>query len=100
VKRQREDFQNKFVTKFYRENDILVFEKLNVRRMLQNHSLAKSISDASFGKFIRKAIFEAEMLGKHFIAVDLWGTTQFCYNCLSWVTKRPLRRKKETAHLS
>jgi len=38
--------------------------------MLQNHSLAKSISDASFGMFIRKVIYKAEMLGKHFIAVD------------------------------
>jgi putative transposase len=87
IKRQREDFQNRLISKLYRENDVLVLEKLNVKNMLQNHSLAKSISDASFGRFIRKAIFKADMLGKHFIAVDTWGTSQFCYNCLSWVPK-------------
>ncbi len=87
VKRQREDFQNKLVATLFRNNDVLVLEKLNVEGMLQNHNLAKSISDASFGKFARKATFKAEMLGKRLVAVDPWGTTQFCYGCLGWVPK-------------
>lgn len=93
VSRQREDFQNKLIAEIYKENDVLVLEKLNVENMLQNHSLAKSITDASFSKFIRKAVFKAEMLGKHFIAVDPWGTTQFCYHCLEWVPKDLSERK-------
>ncbi|MCS4540325.1 MAG: transposase [Thaumarchaeota archaeon] len=87
VKRQREDFQNKLVSKLFRENDALVLEKLNIQGILGNHSLAKSISDVSWGKFARKAVFKAEILGKHTIFVDPWGTTQFCYNCLTWVPK-------------
>jgi putative transposase len=55
--------------------------------MLGNRSLAKSISDASWRKLARKAIFKAEMLGKHTIFVDPWGTTQFCHKCLHWVPK-------------
>ena len=62
--------QNKLLSKLYKENYALVFEKLAVDNMLQNHSLAKSILGASFGMFIRKVIYKAEMLGKHFIAVD------------------------------
>lgn len=93
VKRQREDYQNKLVAQLYKENEILVLEKLNVEGMLQNHNLAKSIADASFGKFIRKAMFKAEMLGKHFMSIDPWGTTQFCYNCLAWVPKELSERK-------
>lgn len=87
VKRQRDDYQNRLVAQLYKEKDILVLEKLNVQGMLKNHSLAKSTADASFGRFIGKAIFKADMLGKHFIAVDPWGTTQFCHNCLAWVPK-------------
>ena len=87
IERQREDYQNKLISELYRDNDVLVLERLNVEGMLKNHSLAKSIADASFGRFIRKAMFKAEMLGKHFIPVDPWGTTQFCYNCLQWVPK-------------
>ncbi len=87
VRRQREDFQNKLVHQVFMKNDVLVLEKLNVAGMLRNHSLAKSISDASWGNFARKAIFKAELLGKHTIFVDPWGTTQFCHNCLQWVPK-------------
>ena len=87
VRRQRNDYQNKLIAELYKDNDVLVLEKLNVKGMIRNHSLAKSISDASFGRFVRKATFKADMLGKWFVPVDPWGTTQFCYNCLEWVPK-------------
>ncbi len=87
VKRQREDFQNKLVHQIFAVSDVLVLEKLNVSGMLHNHSLAKSISDASWSKFARKAVFKAESFGKHTIFVDPWGTTQFCHSCLQWVPK-------------
>ncbi|MDG6995435.1 MAG: transposase, partial [Nitrososphaerota archaeon] len=88
VKRQREDYQNKLVsTLFNKETDVLVLEKLSIQNMLQNHNLARSLADASFGKFASKCINKGKMLGKHVIFVDPWGTTQFCYNCLEWVPK-------------
>ena len=87
IKRQREDYQNKVIAKLYKENDALIMEKLSIENMLKNHKLAKSMIDSSFGKLIRKAMFKAKMLGKHFITVDPWGTTQFCYNCLNWIPK-------------
>ncbi len=87
VKHQREDFQNKLVHQIFTANDALVIEKLKVSGMLRNHPLAKSISDASWSKFVLKVIFKAESLGKYAIFVDPWGTTQFCHNCLRWVPK-------------
>jgi putative transposase len=87
VKRQREDFQNKLVQRIFAENDVLVLEKLNVSGMMRNHHLAKSISDASWSSFARKAAFKADSLGKHTVFVDPWGTTQFCHACLRWVPK-------------
>jgi putative transposase len=87
VKRQREDFQNKLVHRIFTENDVLVLEKLNVSGMLRNHSLAKSISDASWTGFARRSAFKADSLGKHVIFVDPWGTTQICHNCLNLVPK-------------
>jgi len=93
VRRQRNDYQNKLIAELYKDNDVLVLEKLNVKGMIRNHSLAKSISDASFGRFVRKATFKADMLGKWFVPVDPWGTTQFCYNCLEWVPKDLVERQ-------
>ncbi len=93
IKRQREDFQNKLVKRILSENDIIIMEKLNVSGMLKNRFLAKSISDASWADFAKIANHKANLLGKHFIAVDPWGTTQFCHNCLAWVSKRINERR-------
>jgi len=87
IKRQREDFQNKLVHRVFTESDVLVLERLNITGMLKNRSLAKSISDASWSSFARKAIFKADSLGKHTVFVDPWGTTQCCHRCLRWVPK-------------
>jgi len=88
VKRQREDYQNKLVSTLLKKHtDILVLEKLSAENMLQNHRLAKSIADASFGRFAMKCIFKAEMLSKQVLFVDPWGTSQFCHGCLQWVPK-------------
>ena len=70
VRRQREDFQNKLVHRIFKESDVLVLEKLNVSGMLKNHRLAKSISDASWGRFARRAVFKAAQLGKKTVFVD------------------------------
>ena len=64
IRRQREDFQNKLVHRVFAENDVLVLEKLNVPGLLKNHSLAKSISDASWSSFAIKAVFKSELFGE------------------------------------
>jgi len=88
VKRQREDYQNKLVSTLLNERtDILVLEKLSAKNLLRNHALAKSIADASFGRFARRCLYKAVMLRKQVIFVDLWGTSQFCHICLQWVPK-------------
>ncbi len=87
VTRQREDWQNKLISSLFKNADVLVLEKLNIRNMLHNHSLARSISDASWGNFSAKAVCKAAALSKWVLFIDPWGTTQFCYNCLTWVPK-------------
>jgi putative transposase len=87
IKHQREDFQNKLISRIFTESDALILEKLNVSGMLQNHRLAKSISDAAWSSFARRAARKSDLLGKHTVFVDPWGTTQFCHACLHWVPK-------------
>jgi putative transposase len=87
VARQRENRQNQILANLYKENDAIILEKLHVENLMKNHNLAKNLQDVAFGKFIRKTKFKAELLGKWFIPVDPWGTTQFCWKCLTWVPK-------------
>ena len=87
VARQREDWQNKLVNAIFKEADVLVLEKLNVAHMLRNRQLAKAISDSSWSQFASKCMRKAEMLGKHVVLIDPYGTSQFCHQCLTWVPK-------------
>ena len=84
---QREDWQNKLINDIFKECDMLVLEKLNVAGMLRNRQLAKAISDSSWSQFASKCMRKAEMLGKHVLFIDPYGTSQFCHQCLTWVPK-------------
>lgn len=71
IANQRQDFLHKESRKLVNSYDILVFEDLRVKNMVKNHHLAKSISDASWSKFIQYCTYKAENAGKQVILVNL-----------------------------
>lgn len=53
IKNQRQYFVAGLSAKYMRENDLVAVEDLNVKGMVQNKYLAKSISDAAWSQFIQ-----------------------------------------------
>ncbi len=78
----RRDFQHKVSTKLIRENQVICLETLNVKGMMQNHNLAKSISDVGWGALIRQLEYKAQWYGRTIIKIDRWfPSSKMCYDC-------------------
>ena len=78
IRNQRKDFAHKTSRMLVDHFDRIVFEKLQIKNMVKNHCLAKSISDAGWGQLIRMTISKAEEAGKSVIQVNPNGTSQTC----------------------
>jgi putative transposase len=87
IRNQRNDFLHKESHKLVKSYDIIVFEDLRIKNMVKNHCLAKSISDASWSKFIGYTSYKAESAGKQVILVNPQNTSQICSGCGNTVKK-------------
>ena len=82
VMNQREDFLNKVTTELIKNHDMICIEDLNVKGMLRNHKLAKSISDVSWSSFVTKLKYKADWYGKLLVEIDMWfPSSQLCSTC-------------------
>ena len=87
VANQRRDFQHQEARKLVQQYDVIYYEDLRVRNMVQNHHLAKSISDAGWGQFLTILTFKAASAGKRVVAVNPAYTSQRCSGCGTMVWK-------------
>ncbi len=78
ISNQRKDFLHKQSYHLVIDHDLIVMEDLQVRNMVQNHHLAKYISDASWSTFQKYVEYKCQKYGKVFLNVDPRGTSQMC----------------------
>src|SRR5712691_1312582 len=79
---RRRDYQHKLSTQIIRENQVVCVESLSVKNMLQNHSLAKAISDVGWSEFIRQLEYKAEWYGRALVKIDTWyPSSKRCFDC-------------------
>jgi putative transposase len=87
VNRQREDFARKQANALVSSNDLIAYEHLQIRNMVKNHHLAKSIHDAGWGPFIRWVNYYGALHEIDVIAVAPQFTSQDCSACGTVVKK-------------
>lgn len=87
VKRQRLDFFHKNSLALVKEFDQVVFEDLNIKGMVKNHHLAKSISDAAWGTFLLIHTGKAANAGRVVKKVPAAFTSQDCSQCGARIKK-------------
>jgi putative transposase len=87
----RADYLNKVTTDLVKRFDVICVEDLNVRGMVRNHCLAKSISDAGFGAFGLQTKYKCAWYGKDFREIDRWyPSSKRCSSCGVIAAKMPL----------
>jgi len=66
---------------------LIAFEDLNIKNMLQNHWLAKSISDVAWNMLVTVTSYKAESAGSIVVLVDPRNTSKMCSRCCILVEK-------------
>jgi putative transposase len=67
--------------------DLIAVEDLKVSNMVRHPTLARSISDASWSRFVSMLDYKAEKAGGYLIRVDPRNTSQKCSGCGELVPK-------------
>jgi putative transposase len=81
VSRQRTEYCKRLAYSAIQSNDLVAYEDLNVKGLVRNRHLAKSISDAGWSTFRRWLEYFGVKYGKVTVAVPPHHTSQECSNC-------------------
>lgn len=79
---QKNDLLNKISTEITNRFDTIVLEDLNVKGMLKNHKLAKSISESNWSELVRKLEYKCLWNGKNLVKIDrFYASSKICGHC-------------------
>ena len=96
IQRQRDDFSYKLSRNLVKNHDLIAFENLNIKGMVKNHHLAKSITDAGWNQIIQYTMYRAESAGTFAVLIDPKYTSQECSQCGN--IKHDLKLSDRTYH--
>lgn len=78
----RRDYTHKITHKLISENQVIVSEKLMVQNMMQNHKMAKAISDVSWYELTRQLAYKAEWNNRQYVQIGtFFASSQLCSVC-------------------
>ena len=78
----RKDYLHKVSHEIISENQVIVSENLQIKNMVKNHHLAKSISDVSWYGLARQLEYKAAWNGRQYIKIDtFYASSQLCSAC-------------------
>jgi len=82
VKSQRNDFLHKVANQYIAQYGVICVEDLNVKGMVKNHHLSKSIADSSWGRFFELLSYKAAEAGRVVVRIPRFEpSSKTCSAC-------------------
>jgi putative transposase len=82
VAHRRGDFLHQLTTRLARTKQAIAVESLNVAGMVRNRRLARAVSDAGFGEFVRQLEYKTGWYGSKLWVADRWyPSSKTCSEC-------------------
>ena len=82
IKNQKEDFLHKLALRLYRKNQAVAMETLNLKGMIKNRRLAKSIAFQSWGRLVEIMKMYAIQYDKNLHFISTWfPSSKMCKDC-------------------
>jgi len=92
VTHRRADFQHKLSRAMVAEYGWLALEDLHIRGLVRNRKLAKHISDAGWGQFVRMLTYKGSWYGCQVARIDRWyPSSKTCSACGTEMETIPLQ---------
>jgi putative transposase len=97
VARARRDYHHKQALALVRDNQVIHVEDLNIVAMVKNRRLARAISDAGWGQFVRILGEKADRYGRTIHTVSRWlASSKTCSACGHRLAEVPLQVRQWT----
>jgi putative transposase len=82
LRNARKDYLHKISHEIVSENQVIVSENLQIKNLVKNHHLAKSIEDVSWYELTRQLEYKAKWNGRKYIKIDVfYASSQLCCVC-------------------
>ena len=82
IRNTRKDYLHKISHEIISENQVIVTENLQIKNMVKNHHLAKSISDVSWYELTRQLEYKAKWNKRKYVKIDrFYASSQLCSAC-------------------
>jgi len=91
----KENYLHTIVNQLLNDNQVIVIENLNVKGMMQNHNLAKSIQELSLYRFKEMLRYKAEWYGRDVVEIDRFFPSSKLCNCCGHKNKELTLNQRE-----
>ncbi len=82
IRNIRKDYLHKISNEIISENQVIVSENLQIKNMIRNHKLSKSIADVSWYELTRQLEYKAKWNGRVYVKINtFYPSSQICSEC-------------------